>query len=97
MSALAKSLQGDNLASLASLYPLIEPSALSKPDEEKVDLLGQAIDKLVKETGVDARLSYYSVPEGDLKGIVEKGTKAVGREEDQRLQDDLLKRLTAKL
>ena len=97
ISALSKSLQGDNLASLASLYPLVDPSALSKSDEEKVDLLGQAIDELVKKTGVDVRLGQYNVPESDLPGIIKKACTSQGRQEDQRLQEDLLQRLKAKL
>lgn len=97
MSALSQSLKGNDLTSLASLYPLIDPSSASKSDEEKVNLLGLAIDDLVKETGVQAKLSDYSVPEGDLEGIVEKATKAVGRDEDARLRGDLLKRLKAKM
>jgi len=97
MSSLAKSLKGDNLKSLASLYPLIEPSSSSLSDEEKVDKLGQAIDDLVTEMQVNKRLSDYKVPESDLDGIVEKGCKAVGRDDDERLKKDLLERLKAKM
>ncbi len=100
IALMSSCLSGPNLLSLARAVHSIPSSYLSqgyKPSlenetgqREAALEISKAVRKLLKELGLDSRLSEYKVPKGDLEGIAGKVSPEGGIYTKEMVMEEIL-------